>query len=158
MPLTHQKGQVLPFSDVEILLVSGTVSDYCHSDYPPYRLVSDAGDYKLYTRLKLVTIQPEHAPVVTVSLREEAKKSAKSGPCGHTVISPVLRVSRLDGGRSSNLRKSPSNFCLFTSMRRGLSSPTKATFTLGIPEHLMAVPASVEARPQSVHVEPFRHE
>jgi hypothetical protein len=75
----------LPFGNVEILLVGGTVSDYCNSPYPPSRPVSEQEDYKLFTRLGLVTIQPEHASVATVSLTEAAKKDAISGPYGHTV-------------------------------------------------------------------------
>jgi hypothetical protein len=73
------------FGNVDILLVVGTVSDYCNSAYPPFRPVSEEDDYKLYTRLGLVTIHPEHAPVAAVSLTEAAKKAPIGEPYGHTV-------------------------------------------------------------------------
>jgi hypothetical protein len=70
--------------NIDFLLVAGTVSDNCFSPYL-LRPVSDEDDYKLFTRLGLVTIQPEHALIATVSLTEAAKKASSSGPYGHHV-------------------------------------------------------------------------
>jgi len=77
----------LPFGDVEILFRTGTVSDYCFMDhvFSPLRPVSDERDYKLLTRLGLVTVEPEHATTAKVTLTEAGIKAATSGPYGHKV-------------------------------------------------------------------------